>query len=524
MSNHFLCLFLIFLTILQCYGQQNLGILFADGGENSHEFCVSFNPKWGPIWKTDLKKATKLPLAWADPPLLCNGVFTKDKYLDKAVAAVRGNCSFYEKGMKVQDAGGKSVIIINTEDHLVMPSGNESAGDYENLAIPVMVMTKGDGKTLKDLGKHIVVQMYQPEEKLLDGNIFVLWILAVGTVVVGAYWTGIANSNIVSRHILRQHGTEQDGNQEEEQSSLVVTPVMIVIFVVLICGLLLLLFFFYSVLVYVVIVLFVFASCNGLFECLTPVVLWLPLGSCKVPPNRLPVFKNEPQIRIILLAIFCVAFAVWWGIERNASYAWILQDILGIAFCISLLKNIRLPNLKVCMILLILLLIYDIFFVFITPLFSASGKSVMVEVATGGNHKEQLPMVLKIPKIAKSPSSVCLRPYSLLGFGDILVPGLFIGFCHSFDIMQNTPKKIYFVATSIAYGVGLILTFIALFIMKKGQPALLYLVPCILITGIVIALVRKEFRKLWTGKMVLTSEHVHLAMRNLNETQPPSSV
>ena len=64
------------------------------------------------------------------------------------------------------------------------------------------------------------------------------------------------------------------------------------------------------------------------------------------------------------------------------SYAWVLQDILGIAFCISLIRNIRLPNLKVCTILLVLLLIYDIFFVFITPLFSA-GKSVMVEVATG---------------------------------------------------------------------------------------------------------------------------------------------
>jgi hypothetical protein len=30
-----------------------------------------------------------------------------------------------------------------------------------------------------------------------------------------------------------------------------------------------------------------------------------------------------------------------------------------------------------------------------------------------------------------------------------LFPGLYIGFCHSFDIMQKTPYKIYFVATSI---------------------------------------------------------------------------
>ena len=32
-------------------------------------------------------------------------------------------------------------------------------------------------------------------------------------------------------------------------------------------------------------------------------------------------------------------------------------------------------------------------------------------------------MVLKVPRLTKSTLSVCLRPYSLLGFGDILVPG-----------------------------------------------------------------------------------------------------
>jgi len=66
-----------------------------------------------------------------------------------------------------------------------------------------------------------------------------------------------------------------------------------------------------------------------------------------------------------------------------SSYAWILQDFLGICFCISLIKTIRLPNLKISTILLLALLLYDIFFVFITPFFSARGKSVMVEVATG---------------------------------------------------------------------------------------------------------------------------------------------
>ena len=44
-------------------------------------------------------------------------------------------------------------------------------------------------------------------------------------------------------------------------------------------------------------------------------------------------------------------------------------------------------------------------------------------ISAGGGSKEQLPMVFKVPRLSKSALSVCLRPYSLLGFGDILVPG-----------------------------------------------------------------------------------------------------
>jgi Signal peptide peptidase. len=41
----------------------------------------------------------------------------------------------------------------------------------------------------------------------------------------------------------------------------------------------------------------------------------------------------------------------------------------------------------------------------------------------GNGSKEQLPMVIKVPKIIKTALSICERPYSLLGFGDILLPG-----------------------------------------------------------------------------------------------------
>lgn len=46
------------------------------------------------------------------------------------------------------------------------------------------------------------------------------------------------------------------------------------------------------------------------------------LGSdCPVPPripnNSLPYFHKRPQARMLLLALFCVAVSVVWGVFRN---------------------------------------------------------------------------------------------------------------------------------------------------------------------------------------------------------------
>ena len=54
----------------------------------------------------------------------------------------------------------------------------------------------------------------------------------------------------------------------------------------------------------------------------------------------------------------------------------------------------------------------------------------------------------------------------------------------------------------LGYGIGLLITFIALVYMKTGQPALLYLVPSVLIPVTVISLIRKEFKSLWYGRVV----------------------
>ena len=97
----------------------------------------------------------------------------------------------------------------------------------------------------------------------------------------------------------------------------------------------------------------------------------------------------------------------------------------------------------------------------------------MVDVATGGSGKsrcgkpgEQIPMIMRIPhKIFQSenstdPYDVCFTNRdSLLGFGDILVPGLLVSYCYAFDLIFDVKYRIYYATTCVCYGLGLIATF-----------------------------------------------------------------
>lgn len=122
--------------------------------------------------------------------------------------------------------------------------------------------------------------------------------------------------------------------------------------------------------------------------------------------------------------------------------------------------------------------------------------------------------------------------------------GLLVAYCHRFDILTQS-SRIYFVACTVgmyvcrgssegyngkcfvrvtvcfilshdwtfidhlcclclscflsAYGIGLLITFVALAVMQMGQPALLYLVPCTLLTSLTVALWRRELPQFWTG-------------------------
>lgn len=98
-------------------------------------------------------------------------------------------------------------------------------------------------------------------------------------------------------------------------------------------------------------------------------------------------------------------------------YYWVVQDIMGVCYCILILGLVHINTLMVATILLVLIFFYDIFYVFLTPYIF--GSSVMIDVATGGGgsvdadfcekypsdsacrgYKAPLPMMLAVPWIS----------------------------------------------------------------------------------------------------------------------------
>ncbi|KAJ6964805.1 signal peptide peptidase-like isoform X2 [Populus alba x Populus x berolinensis] len=103
----------------------------------------------------------------------------------------------------------------------------------------------------------------------------------------------------------------------------------------------------------------------------------------------------------IIAAIPGTFFCAWYASQKH----WLANNILGLAFCIQGIEMLSLGSFKTGAILLAGLFVYDIFWVFFTP--------VMVSVAKS----------FDAPIKLLFPTADTARPFSMLGLGDIVIPG-----------------------------------------------------------------------------------------------------
>ena len=225
---------------------------------------------------------------------------------------------------------------------------------------------------------------------------------------------------------------------------------------------------------------------------------------------KIPYFNPEgASISLLNIITFCLGLIV--GVIYFMKKNWILNNILGMAFSVFGIENLTLGEYKVGLILLSLLFFYDIFWVFYTP--------VMVSVAK----KIEGPVKLMFPKLKEAIEQMRKekgedneyagkpydpREYNMIGLGDIVIPGIYVALMLRFDIYlyKKAKKDIakfgfknmkYFLVTFIFYNIGIVITLCSMYFFNHAQPALLYLVPCTLISSTFTALINGDIKTLW---------------------------
>jgi minor histocompatibility antigen H13 len=209
---------------------------------------------------------------------------------------------------------------------------------------------------------------------------------------------------------------------------------------------------------------------------------------------------------LVCLAISCFQMSLYYFYKN-----WVFNNVMALIFCIHALQSMFIGNFKNGFLLLTLLFFYDIFFVF--------GTDVMLTVAKGID----APIKLMFPTDYSGEKP----KYSILGLGDIVLPGIFCSLCLRYDFLKSlnikhmegllkreargedvstqkylvqtalTCKKHYFRAVNIGYFIAIVCTIAVMLVFKHGQPALLYLVPGCILAVIITSLVKGEFNEMW---------------------------
>ncbi|KAL1540170.1 Signal peptide peptidase-like 4 [Salvia divinorum] len=472
---------------------------------------VGIGARFGPTLESQEKRADQIIVSLADPPDCCST--PRNKLTGEAILVHRGNCSFVTKAKVAEAAGASALLIINNQTDLfkMVCEKNETVVD---VGIPVVMLPQDAGGSLKVSMKnssHVSIQIYSPKRPLVDVAEVFLWLMAVGTVLCASYWSAwSAREAAIEQDKLLKDGFDEHLTSDTHHSSglIEINMASAIFFVVFASCFLVMLYKLMSYwFIEILVVVFCIGGVEGLQTCLVAVLAcfrWFEHAAESFV--KIPVLGSVSYLTLAVSPI-CVAFSVLWAVYRSASIAWIGQDILGIALIITVLQIVRIPNLKVGTVLLSCSFLYDIFWVFLSKRWFH--KSVMIVVARGdGSGEDGIPMLLKIPRMFDPWGG-----FSIIGFGDIIIPGLLVTFSLRYDwLSKKSLKAGYFLWAMLAYGLGLLITYVALNLMDgHGQPALLYIVPFTLGTLIVLANKRGDLKHLWTvGEPYRPCPHVRL--------------
>jgi minor histocompatibility antigen H13 len=187
--------------------------------------------------------------------------------------------------------------------------------------------------------------------------------------------------------------------------------------------------------------------------------------------------QTTVDLRLNALQQICWGITIILMVAYALTKHWLLNNLIAVALCIGGIESISIGSTKTAALLLALLFVYDITWVF--------GTDVMVTVAKGIDGPVKLLFRRSFDDAEKN--------FSMLGLGDVVVPGLFLALLLRFDVTQKRRGRPFFRSTLLAYALGLSLTLYVMFRFDAAQPALLYLVPACLGSAAFVGVCRGEF-------------------------------
>lgn len=169
---------------------------------------------------------------------------------------------------------------------------------------------------------------------------------------------------------------EMERNRDLADASITIDQSQALMIPVLSSFSLLLMFYLFSSFSQLITAFTVVAAASSLFFCVSPCVSYLRAKFGLADPFLSQCCsKSFTRLEIVLLVACSITVLAWL-----VSGHWILNNILGISICVAFVSHVRLPNIKICAILLVCLFVYDIFWVFFSE--RLFGANVMVSVAT----------------------------------------------------------------------------------------------------------------------------------------------
>ena len=267
----------------------------------------------------------------------------------------------------------------------------------------------------------------------------------------------------------------------------------------------------------------------------------------------------DVQAKLTVVNVFSAFVGVATIIYVNTvSKHWILTNLQGFAVSYAALQLMSPTTFATGSLILGALFCYDIWAVFFTPL--------MVTVAK--NLDQPIKLVFPRPdEPGKTPDEPPVQAFSMLGLGDIVLPGIMIGLALRFDLslyylkkqkkiqqtendsdgqpanhevvekapyvsvtghwgdrfwtywlprsllppqLRSSFPKPYFTSSMIGYVIGMLTTLGVMSVFQHAQPALLYLVPGVLISLWGAALLRGELTEMWEFSEALTGDQLEV--------------